>query len=188
MDHRYIDPGFAASGVGFIVLRQPPVATQPRKGALHNPSLGQHYEAAHPDGPKDGLQQPAVHRLHPAGDGSAQPGGDVTSCVPRQDRPDSAFEPLRARSPTARPDGRNWFGDQFLSTSDRYGTTPAFAGLFVVVLTTREWPVLGSNQYPQLVEPAGRVDLAGQAWIHGRFRRFGLDQSGLDSPRLDRSC
>jgi len=38
------------------------------------------------------------------------------------------------------------FDAQFASKSDRNSTTGAFAGLFVVVLTTREWAVLGSNQ------------------------------------------
>jgi hypothetical protein len=38
------------------------------------------------------------------------------------------------------------FDAQFASKSDRNSTTHAFAGLFVLVLTTPEWAVLGSNQ------------------------------------------
>jgi hypothetical protein len=38
------------------------------------------------------------------------------------------------------------FNAQSYNYSDRYSTMCAFAGLFVVLLTTREWAVLGSNR------------------------------------------
>ena len=55
-----MNPGFTGFGQCFIVLAQAAAPTQPRQGAFHYPSAGQHLKAVTVRLPPDYLQQPAA--------------------------------------------------------------------------------------------------------------------------------
>ena len=65
IDHRQIDHGFAAFGEHFVVLAHPSVATDPGKGAFHDPALGQHHEANNAVAALDNVQNPAAQKHGP---------------------------------------------------------------------------------------------------------------------------
>src|SRR5438093_9015129 len=69
MDHRNIDPSFAAARIGFVILAETPVAPQPGKGSLHNPTLGQDHKVMKVHRLEYGCQQPVTAALHPVGYG-----------------------------------------------------------------------------------------------------------------------
>ena len=62
-NHRHRDEGFAGRGQAFVILAQSPLAIQPRKGAVHDPTLEQHLKACMVIEFLDDLQRPAQVEL-----------------------------------------------------------------------------------------------------------------------------
>jgi len=69
MDHRYVDPSFAAARIGFVILAETPIAPQPGKGPFYNPTLWQNNKMMEVYRFENGRQQPVTPALHPVGDG-----------------------------------------------------------------------------------------------------------------------
>ena len=65
VDHRDSDHGLAALGQHLVVLAVPAVSTQPGKGALHDPPLGQHLEPGDVVAAFDDLQKPTAQLRGP---------------------------------------------------------------------------------------------------------------------------
>lgn len=52
MSHADVDHGFAGVRVAFVVFAVAPAAAEPRKGALHDPTFGQHLKSSAPARPR----------------------------------------------------------------------------------------------------------------------------------------
>ena len=65
MDHGQVDHGFAAFRERFVVLAQTAITTEPSKGSLDDPTLGQNLKAGHIVAAFDDLQNPGAQFLGP---------------------------------------------------------------------------------------------------------------------------
>lgn len=65
MSHGQVDHRFAAFGQRFVVLAQTTITTEPGKGSLHDPPLGQNLEAGHIVAAFDDLQDPVAQLPSP---------------------------------------------------------------------------------------------------------------------------